>query len=105
MGHGDVDLSIESENRRCIRLFRQSEGGWRRVAPNENGSWTLAPSADGTLEIGIGVLMSEAAAPWSASVAAGVHRMRQREGADQPASARALPRVAVHHPVGTRSGR
>jgi Protein-arginine deiminase (PAD) len=60
MGDGDVDLSIECENRRCLRLFRKSEGGWRRVAPKENGSWTLAPGAGGMLELGIGVVLPEA---------------------------------------------
>ena len=59
-GDGDVDVSIESENRRCLRLFRKSESEWRRVAPREDGEWTLAPEADGTLELGVGVLMPEA---------------------------------------------
>ena len=58
-GDGDIDVSVESENRRYLRLFRKSESAWRRVAPREEGEWTLAPEADGTLELGISVLMPE----------------------------------------------
>jgi hypothetical protein len=59
-GGGDVDVSIESENRRWLRLFRKSDDGWRRVAPSEDKSWTLAPGGDRTLELGVGVVFPEA---------------------------------------------
>jgi protein-arginine deiminase len=59
-GDGDVDVSIETENRRSLRLFRKSGIEWRRVAPKADGTWTLAPEADGKLELGIGLLMPEA---------------------------------------------
>jgi protein-arginine deiminase len=58
-GNGDVDISIESENPRCLRLFRKSSSEWRRVAPKGSGLWTLAPDADGALELGVGLLMPE----------------------------------------------
>ena len=59
-GATDVVVSIESDNRRCLRLFRNADDGWRRLAPGEDDSWTLAPGRDGALEVGVGVVMPEA---------------------------------------------
>ena len=66
---GDIRVAIESESRSCLRLFRNANGAWRRLAPSEDSSWTLAPGKDGTLEIGVGVVMpevrpTEAQVPW-----------------------------------------
>ena len=66
---GDIGVAIESESRSCLRLFRNADGGWRRLAPSEDSTWTLAPGNDGTLELGVGVVMpevkpSEAQVPW-----------------------------------------
>ena len=57
---GDVVVSIESDSRRCLRLFRKGAGGWRRLAPGEDHSWTLAPGKLGVLEVGVGVMIPEA---------------------------------------------
>ena len=59
-GAGDLVVSIESDTRRSLRLYRKSDRRWRRMAPNENQSWALAPGADGALEVGVGVVMPEA---------------------------------------------
>jgi protein-arginine deiminase len=59
-GAADLVISIDSENRRSFRLFRKAEGRWRRLPPKEDLSWTLAPAADGTLDLGVGVVLPEA---------------------------------------------
>jgi len=56
---GDVVVSIESDSRRCLRLFRNAAGGWRRQPSSEDHSWTLAPGKDGVVEVGVGVVMPE----------------------------------------------
>ncbi len=56
---GDVVVSIESDSRRCLRLFRNAAGGWRRQAPSEDNSWTLAPGKDGVVEVGVGVVLPD----------------------------------------------
>jgi protein-arginine deiminase len=57
---GDVVVSIESDSRRYLRLFQSADGGWSRLASKDDKSWTLAPGKDGTLELGVGILMPEA---------------------------------------------
>ena len=57
---GDVVVSLESDSRRCLRLFRNGVGGWRRQAPSEDDSWTLTPGKDGVVEMGVGVVIPEA---------------------------------------------
>ena len=57
---GDVVVSIESDNRRCLRLFRNAAGAWRRQAPSEDNSWTFAPGKGGVVELGVGVVIPEA---------------------------------------------
>jgi protein-arginine deiminase len=59
-GVGDLVVSLESDNRRSFRVFRKVEGRWRRLPPKEDLSWTLALAADGTLEVGVGVVLPEA---------------------------------------------
>ena len=72
---GDVVVSIESDSRRCLRLFRKGSGGWRQQAPGEDHSWTLAPGKDGSVEVGVGVMIPEAkGCRGSGGLAAGVHR-------------------------------
>ena len=65
----EVVVSLESDARGCQRLFRNADGVWRRLASTDDHSWTLSPGKDGSLEIGVGVLMLEARAasdraPW-----------------------------------------
>ncbi len=43
----DVVVSIESDHRRSLRLFRNVDGGWRRQASREDHTWTLAPGRMG----------------------------------------------------------
>ena len=59
-GAGDVVVSIESDSRRSLRLFRKGVGVWRRLPPGEDRSWTLAPGKDGSVEVGVGVMIPEA---------------------------------------------
>jgi Protein-arginine deiminase (PAD) len=59
---GNVVVSIESDSRRCLRLFRNTASGWRRQAPSEDSSWTLAPGKDGVVELGVGVVIPDARA-------------------------------------------
>jgi protein-arginine deiminase len=56
---GDVVISIESDSRRCLRLFRNGAGGWRRQPLADNNSCTLAPGRDGVVELGVGVVIPE----------------------------------------------
>jgi protein-arginine deiminase len=56
----DVVVSFESDSRRCLRVFQNVDNGWRRLAPSESYSWTLATGKDGALEVGVGVVMPEA---------------------------------------------
>ena len=65
---GNVVVSIESDSRRCLRLFRNTAGGWRRQAPSEDSSWTLAPGKDGVVELGVGVVIPDARAAAAPSV-------------------------------------
>jgi protein-arginine deiminase len=59
-GAGDLVISIASESRRSLRLFRKGTAGWRHQAPGENRSWTLAPGKDGVVTVGVGVMLPEA---------------------------------------------
>ncbi len=56
----DVVVSIESDHRRSLRLFRNVNGEWRRQATREDSTWTLAPGKDGVLELGVGVVIPDA---------------------------------------------
>ncbi len=57
---GAVVVSIESPSRRWLRLYRKTEGGWRRLTPGGDQSWTVGPPQDGVIELGVGVVMPEA---------------------------------------------
>jgi protein-arginine deiminase len=57
---GDVVVSIASDDRRSVRLFRRGAGGWRREALSEDRSWTLTPGKDGRVEVGVGVMIPDA---------------------------------------------
>ena len=59
---GDVVVSVESNNRRCLRLYLNGIGGWRRQAPSEANSWTLAPGKAGAVDVGVGVMIPESRA-------------------------------------------
>ena len=92
---GDIVVSIESESRRSLRLFRNDAGGWRRQAANEDhGMDTDAGQrrsggsrrsrddsrADGRLS--------------TKGLAAGIHRRNIDEVKARHAAARAVPRGA-----------
>jgi protein-arginine deiminase len=66
---GDLVVSIESDSRRCLRLFRKAGGEWRRQSPNKNHSWIISPGKDGLVELGVGIVIPDvrpasAQAPW-----------------------------------------
>ena len=56
---GDIVISIQSDSRRSLRLFRNDADGWRRQSASEDHSWTLTPGKDGVAEVGVGVMIPE----------------------------------------------
>ena len=40
--------------------FAKAQAAWRRQAPSEDNSWTLAPGKDGMVEVGVGVVIPDA---------------------------------------------
>lgn len=57
---GDVVVSVTSDSHHSLRPFRKDVGGWRRQAPSDDNTWTLAPEKDGVVEVGVGVVIPEA---------------------------------------------
>jgi hypothetical protein len=59
-GGANLAVSIESRNDGQFRLFQRAKAEWRRLPPNKDLSWTLAPGSDRTVEIGVGVMLPQA---------------------------------------------
>ena len=103
---GDVVVSIESDSRRCLRLFRNGDGGWRRQAPSEDNSWTLAPGKDGAVEVGVGVVIPEARPAAAQAVWPRAFTVEISTKSTQSKRLRVPFRVApLRHTLGTRAGR
>ena len=60
MGASELVVSVDGDSGRFLRLFRKAKSEWRRVTPSKDQSWTVATAADGTAEVGVGVVMPQA---------------------------------------------
>lgn len=58
----DVTIFLKGENTAALRLYQETEDGWRRLTPNNDLSWTLKANKSAALQVGVGVVLPEAKA-------------------------------------------